>query len=380
MRSKEVKIKNVSNKLKAVRGITLITLVITIILLLILAGVAINLSLGNNGIFKRVKQAKEMYINSQKAEEENINKISDQLVNMEFGSTGKDEKPPEETIKPGESGYAGGEYNDPYVPIGFRHTGTEDWNHGYTIIGETLSVGNEFVWVPCVLTEEKKQEAQNNGDIVQIFKKTTTGKYMQSEGEIIGDTEEAEHIRTSVERYGGFYIAKYEAGVPGTSTNGMNAHNTSVAGDVLPVSKPNVRVWNFIRRTDAISLSNKMINYEKTKVHSTLISGAAWDTTLQWIKNTTDSSYDENSTNKGNYSGTVTVTSSNFNTDYAKNNIYDMAGNVFEWTTENSINNDKVCINNRGRKLFSRWINISSSFSIWKYWRRRCRDRGSSRF
>lgn len=48
-------------KLKVCKGITLITLVITIIILLILAGVAINLSLGENGIFKRAKQAKEQY-------------------------------------------------------------------------------------------------------------------------------------------------------------------------------------------------------------------------------------------------------------------------------------------------------------------------------
>ena len=36
-------------KLKKIRGITLIALVVTIIVLLILAGVAISLSIGNNG-------------------------------------------------------------------------------------------------------------------------------------------------------------------------------------------------------------------------------------------------------------------------------------------------------------------------------------------
>ncbi len=45
-------------------GITLITLVITIVLLLILAGITINLSLGQNGIFNRAKQAKENYTQS----------------------------------------------------------------------------------------------------------------------------------------------------------------------------------------------------------------------------------------------------------------------------------------------------------------------------
>lgn len=48
-------------KLKSAYGITLITLVITIILLLILAGIIINLSLGENGIFNKAKYAKIEY-------------------------------------------------------------------------------------------------------------------------------------------------------------------------------------------------------------------------------------------------------------------------------------------------------------------------------
>ena len=44
---------------KDTKGITLIALVITIIVLIILAGVVITLSLGNNGIFNRAKQARE---------------------------------------------------------------------------------------------------------------------------------------------------------------------------------------------------------------------------------------------------------------------------------------------------------------------------------
>ncbi len=50
------------------QAITLISLVITIIILIILAGVAINLSIGENGIFKRVKIGKEQYIEAQARE------------------------------------------------------------------------------------------------------------------------------------------------------------------------------------------------------------------------------------------------------------------------------------------------------------------------
>ena len=42
---------------KQVRGITLIALVVTIIVLLILAGVALSLTVGDNGLFRRAENA-----------------------------------------------------------------------------------------------------------------------------------------------------------------------------------------------------------------------------------------------------------------------------------------------------------------------------------
>ena len=47
--------------LKKMKGITLIALVVTIVILIILAGVAINMTLGENGIFKKAQYAKEQY-------------------------------------------------------------------------------------------------------------------------------------------------------------------------------------------------------------------------------------------------------------------------------------------------------------------------------
>ena len=45
--------KNLLNtKVKDMKAITLIALVITIVILIILAGVLINISLGNNGLFR----------------------------------------------------------------------------------------------------------------------------------------------------------------------------------------------------------------------------------------------------------------------------------------------------------------------------------------
>ncbi len=59
--------------LKGQKGITLVALVITIIVLLILAGVTITLTLGENGIFKTAEKAGENYTQAQREELEGLN-------------------------------------------------------------------------------------------------------------------------------------------------------------------------------------------------------------------------------------------------------------------------------------------------------------------
>lgn len=61
-------------------GITLISLVITIILLIILAGVTINLALGENGLFNKAKYAKDEYLNAQEKEQEDINELYSEMM------------------------------------------------------------------------------------------------------------------------------------------------------------------------------------------------------------------------------------------------------------------------------------------------------------
>ena len=51
----------------------------TIVVLIILAGVLINISLGNNGLFNKAKTAKEMYINAQEYEETEIAKMTNEI-------------------------------------------------------------------------------------------------------------------------------------------------------------------------------------------------------------------------------------------------------------------------------------------------------------
>ena len=51
--------KEIISKLESKKGITLVALVITIVVLLILAGVSINLVVGNQGILTKTKKADE---------------------------------------------------------------------------------------------------------------------------------------------------------------------------------------------------------------------------------------------------------------------------------------------------------------------------------
>ena len=67
--------------MKNQKGITLIALVITIIVLIILAGVAINLTLGDNGILKYAEFARTKYQNSVEKEANELAKI-ESYINM----------------------------------------------------------------------------------------------------------------------------------------------------------------------------------------------------------------------------------------------------------------------------------------------------------
>ena len=84
------------NKLKNPKAITLIALVITIVVLIILAGITISMTIGNNGIITRAREARNLYINAQEEEQVRLNVLAEQLAN---GETGSDEnKSPKSTI------------------------------------------------------------------------------------------------------------------------------------------------------------------------------------------------------------------------------------------------------------------------------------------
>ena len=72
---------------KRQNGITLIALVVTIIVLIILAGIAISMTVGNNGIFAKAKEAKRLQITAEAKE-----KIGAEILDAQVETTQKNEQ------------------------------------------------------------------------------------------------------------------------------------------------------------------------------------------------------------------------------------------------------------------------------------------------
>ena len=193
------------------------------------------------------------------------------------------------------------------VPKGFTYKeGTKDT--GLVIQDEK---GNEFVWVPATESTYAKDtsfpgEAPTGDDTLPN-----------------GITDEI----ADVVKYGGFYIGRYEAGVPENQT-AIDSSTSNVKG--MPVSKKGATVWTYIDYTNAKANAENMIGNEY--VQTGLLTGTAWDTVCHWIKS--DDELKDSRTYGNYYENSGTKRTAGFNEKWKVKNIYDLAGNVWEWTSE----------------------------------------------
>ena len=178
------------NKLNNGNGITLVALVITIIVLLILAGVTINLTLGENGIFKLAQQAVKNYMEAQDRELAELAEFENSLNNMLSGnSSGNEETPPQEIVLDG-SWSSANKVNKPKLentglePVIINNDGTtseidntkENW---YSYDGENnkwanakTEDGSMFVWIPRYaykITYNNTSDKSQGGTIDVVF-------------------------------------------------------------------------------------------------------------------------------------------------------------------------------------------------------------------
>ena len=195
--------------------------------------------------------------------------------------------------------------------------------------------GNQFVWVPVATLADYKRTWYTEYDSFSSY------------SEALPEDE-----KTSVERYKGFYIGRYEAGDKESTGTTKATFRTSSSDTSNSVTiKADQVPYNYVTRTQAVSLAEGFATKQGYKAKTKLVSSYAWDTTIAFIEKTVNNY--GSSSSQGNYSNT-SVTYKDI-TDESKPektkaenssllvatgqttpvcNIYDMGGNVFELTTE----------------------------------------------
>ena len=358
-------------------------MVVTIVVLLILAGVSISLILDNNGIIKRSKDARKQYGEAQANEQADLSNLSDWIDEATAEPTPKvnvNEKATDNSTINGKKENS----NNPTIPAGYVpiNTDTSNWgdgssaptqdsvDHGLVIRDDN---NNEWVWVPVrdvtVMCDTSNQteytlcgttvttNKYSKSGIISEGTRTTPGtstisRYREPDLVIDYDAKE-EYYKTilgfeskdkmaeafvadynemiaSIEKYGGFYIGRYELSQAGVQKDKKTLVYTNW--------------YNSYKKCKELKASNK--------VEARMIWGCQWDVTCNFIANKGDKKSITDSSSWGNYDGTsvkaddgttelkASGTRAKLNTGKTTftmaNNIYDLAGNCSEWTQEAS--------------------------------------------
>ncbi len=360
-------------------------------MLLILAGVALATLTGQGNIIGNAENAVGKYNNSVASEQQLLNEIEKYFQNYLEG--GNEDNPPTPTIpEVDENGLAidnvtittDEENVQIVIPAGFAPAilkgsdstyslpgqdgsvkeimPAEEWysitaeqiNQGIVIVDNAITYDsgqptgtipdfNEYVWVPIPDMQNLGRTSWNSAYWLEgyIFNKhpisnEPTTNYFFEDMSINQYTDMIE----SIEQYKGFYIGRYEA---------------SNDGNGRAQSKRNITPWISV---SYLTSSAACQNENQENMH--LIYGIEWDSTLNWlIENAEISSEQINVTRKmriedietnsstwGNYKNSVGNATygcnqfriTGYNEAWKANNIYDLAGNVYEWTQEHYSN------------------------------------------
>ena len=278
-----------------------------------------------------------------------------------------------------------------YLPTGFYQVEGTTLENGLTIQD---SSGNQYVWIEVPKTEkvyptaglkirnftdEEYTKIENDlHTYTSVYRNGTTYKdeYYSDEATGLTSDQYAELKKTmlkSVYQNGGFYIGKYETGIE----SAPKTSSSSTAPTETPVIKQNAYPYNYVTCIQAQTLASNMESGNHT---SSLMFGVQWDLVLKYLetKGTSQADLKENSTNFGNYNNNLwNITNENLkyapngsgwtsatekakisnsgillstgaSDDFCKQGIYDLAGNVCEWTLESTSDSRYPCANRGG--------------------------------
>lgn len=210
------------------------------------------------------------------------------------------------------------------IPVGYAISQVEDEQ----IISKGLVIkdkqGNEFVWIPTKsFYDDDRNEINMSFDRDSFGSQAKGGKDDTTDSEKIyndGDStyyfyeKMNEQEKKSVADYGGFYIGRYET--------------TRV--DTTILVQANKPIYNETSKEQAVTIANNFARNDN--VTSRLCSSYAWDTTLKFIEESGNDSYLTDEA-KGNHGNAINLSGAS---NDKINNIYDLGGNVYEWTLENT--------------------------------------------
>lgn len=224
-----------------------------------------------------------------------------------------------------------------YIPKGFQVSEVPGEN---TIDGGLVvkdSQNNEWVWIEvpkgiyktAKTSDDYEKIEKDMQDYVKNYREENYLDTWYSEGQH-GFSNSTEYnnwknsMLKSVYEKGGFYIGRYEAGT--------ETQRTSENEDrIIPLVQRNKFPYTFVTCRQAQTLARQLGTEEKT---SSLMFGIQWDLVLKFIEA------------KGAKKQVLTTGTTNRNSSVL--GIYDLTGNVSEWTLESSNNIESPCTSRGG--------------------------------
>ena len=330
------------------KGITLVALVITIIILLILAGISIS-SLTNTGIFGKAKEAKQKSADAELDQNTKLDEYENEIDNyLPKKNNNKTVEQAKEKVLSTEKNteLVDAKENKIVIPAGFKITGDATTVDKGIVIEDatvdkdgkpTATAGSQFVWVPVgKITKADGTETEiklnrytfaRDGKPTEKNEDVISGLYQELATSDKGNTvaKNITNFKNSVKENGGYYIGRYEARTT-TARNDKGNALTQIT------EKGTDQVYNYVTQQQAAERAQGM--YTNNNFTSDLMNSYAWDTAITFIQKCTDK------TNYANQNSLNTSLSQTGTTNDNPCNIFDMASNVLEWTTETSSNSN----------------------------------------